>query len=56
MGNTKPSERFATEVEPALAEYRADPTNQRRANDLARAIDHQLDWTYQYYRSGMFHA
>ena len=37
------------EVEPAFTEYLADLLNERRAKYVARAIDHHLDWTYEYY-------
>ena len=47
----KPSELFRTEIEPALAEYRADHLSERRAKYVARAIDHHLDWTHAYYKS-----
>ncbi|MFZ1883261.1 MAG: hypothetical protein WAU53_06570 [Rhodoplanes sp.] len=45
----KPSEVFQVEVEPAFTEYLADLLNERRAKYVARAIDHHLDWTYEYY-------
>jgi hypothetical protein len=48
-GLIKPSERFLGEVEPALDEYLRDPLSERLANNLARAIDHQVDWTFEYY-------
>jgi hypothetical protein len=49
-GLTKPSERFIEEIEPALADYIKEPLSERLANNLARAIDHHLDWTFDYYR------
>jgi hypothetical protein len=45
----KPSERFRQEIEPAFADYLENPLSMRYANNLARAIDHQADWTYEYY-------
>jgi hypothetical protein len=45
----KPSENFCEEIEPALAEYLKDPRCKRLANNLARAVDHHLTWTYEYY-------
>ena len=45
----KPSENFPEEIEPALAEYLKDPRCKRLANNLARAVDHHLTWTYEYY-------
>jgi hypothetical protein len=47
--NRKPSEHFSLEIEPAFTEACADPLSERRANALARAIDHHLNWTYEYY-------
>lgn len=47
----KPSERFLEMVEPALSEYIRDPLSERRANILAAAIDHHLDWTFEYYNA-----
>jgi hypothetical protein len=47
-GLTKPSERFIEEIEPALADYIKEPLSERLANNLARAIDHHLDWTFDY--------
>ena len=49
-GLTRPSERFIQEIEPALAEYNKGPLSERLANNLARAVDHHLDWTFDYYR------
>jgi len=47
-----PSARFQSEIQPAMDEYLADPLSERRANNLARAIDHHLDWTFAYYDRG----
>src|SRR5262245_47318955 len=47
-----PSAKFQSEILPAAEEYLADPLNERRANNLARAIDHHLDWTFEYYFHG----
>jgi hypothetical protein len=49
-GLTKPSDRFRQEIEPALDDYRRDPLSERLANNLARVIDHHLDWTFEYYQ------
>jgi hypothetical protein len=49
-GVRMPSERFHQEIEPALDEYRKDRLSERLANGLARAIDHQSDWTFAYYK------
>jgi hypothetical protein len=46
----KPSDRFKQEIEPALADYKSDPLSERKANVLASAIDHYVDWTYVYLR------
>ena len=43
----KPSDRLQ-EVELALADYKSDPLSERKANILASAIDHHVDWTYVY--------
>jgi hypothetical protein len=48
----KPSEVFRHEIEPAFADYLADVLNERLAKYLARAIDHHLDWTYEYHLKG----
>jgi hypothetical protein len=49
-GLVKPSERFRQEIEPALADYQAaSPPSERLANNLAKAIDHHLEWTFSYY-------
>jgi hypothetical protein len=46
---TSPSARFQSEIEPAWNEYLSDSLVERKANNLARAIDHHLDWTFTYY-------
>lgn len=51
-GLTKPSERFCSEIKPAFEDYRSAPFNERLANNLAAAIDHHLDWTYEFYYRG----
>src|SRR5262249_3776607 len=38
-----PSARFRSDIQPAWDEYLSDPLNERKANNLARAIDHHLD-------------
>jgi hypothetical protein len=45
----KPSEKLSGDVEPALADYLQLPSSERLANNLARAINDQLEWTYVYY-------
>lgn len=56
----KPSEVFKKEIEPAFEEYLAEQLNERRARYVARAVDNQLDWTYEYYdrvdRSRLFNV
>jgi hypothetical protein len=52
MALLKPSERFRTEIKPAFADYLADVLSERLATNLARAIDHHLDWTYEYHLNG----
>jgi len=49
---TKPSEMFQRDVEPALDDYLKEPLSERRANILAAALDHHLDWTYEYLKAG----
>ena len=46
----KPSDQFRREIEPALDDYLKDVGSERLANNLARAIDHQVDWTFEYYK------
>jgi hypothetical protein len=48
-GLTLPSARFLSEIQPAWQEYLSDPLVERKANNLARAMDHHLDWTFSYY-------
>ena len=47
----KPSERFRREIESAYDDYVKDPLSERLANNLARAIDHQTNWTFDYYEA-----
>src|SRR5262245_30172571 len=49
-GLIKPSEQFQQEIQPALDDYLEDPLSERVAKNLARAIDHQVDWTFEYYQ------
>ena len=49
-GLIKPSEQFRREIQPALDDYLRDPHSERLANNLARATDHQVDWTFEYYK------
>jgi hypothetical protein len=46
----KPSERFRQIIEPALMDYQREPVSERLANNVARDIDHHLDWTFEYYQ------
>ena len=49
-GLIKPSEQFQQEIQPALDDYLKNPRSERLAKNLARAIDHQVDWTFEYYQ------
>jgi uncharacterized protein YndB with AHSA1/START domain len=49
-GLIKPSERFQQEIQPALDDYLKNPLSERLAKNLARAVDHQVDWTFEYYK------
>jgi hypothetical protein len=49
-GLIKPSEQFQRQIQPALDDYLRDPGSERLANNLARAVDHQVDWTFEYYK------
>jgi len=49
---TPPSARFRSRILPSWDEYLADPQNERRADSLAHALDHHLDWTFEYYTDG----
>jgi hypothetical protein len=49
-GLTTPSEVFRLEIEPALADYAKEPLSDRRAKILASAIDHHVDWSFEYYK------
>jgi len=44
----KPSERFRQEILPALDDYLNDSVSERLAHSLARALDHHVDWTFEY--------
>jgi len=46
---TKPSEVFASRVQPALDNYLAGPKDERLANNLAEAINNQVGWSFAYY-------
>lgn len=48
-GLTKPSEILRQKVEPALKEYLEEPLSERRADNVALALNAQLEWTYEYY-------
>jgi hypothetical protein len=48
-GLTKPSEIFSSKVDPAFTAYGRALLDERLANNLARALNDQLEWTYQYY-------
>jgi hypothetical protein len=45
-----PSQIFQERILPAYDEYVADSGYIRRANILAAAIDHHLEWTFEYYK------
>ena len=45
----KPSERFASEIKPALHDYATAPNDERLANILASAIDNHTEWSFRYY-------
>jgi hypothetical protein len=47
---TKPSRIFNERIAPAYNEYLSDPKNKRLARILAAALDHHLEWTFQYYK------
>jgi hypothetical protein len=47
----KPSETFRQFIEPAYDDYLKDPLSERLANNLAAALDHQVDWTFSYYKA-----
>jgi len=51
VADLKPSEIFMLRVQPALDEYAKDPLSERLANSVARALDHHLDWTFEYYKA-----
>lgn len=48
-GLLPPSEVFAAEVFPAYQDFVAEPLSERHAKNAARAVDHHLDWTFEYY-------
>ena len=48
--NLKPSERFASEIKPALHDYATAPNDERLANILASAIDVHAEWSFTYYK------
>jgi hypothetical protein len=50
-GLIKPSEVFRRKIEPAFNDYTKNPLSERLANILAMAIDHQSDWTFEYYKN-----
>jgi hypothetical protein len=45
----KPSEIFASNIQPAFRHYAAAPNDERLANILAAAIDNHAEWSFQYY-------
>ena len=47
----KPSETFRQFIEPAYDDYLKDPLSERLANNLAAALNHQVDWTFIYYKA-----
>jgi hypothetical protein len=52
----KPSETFRLFIEPAYDEYIRNPLSERLANVLAAALDHQVDWTFNYYEQLILRA
>lgn len=46
----KPSEIFQNEVLPAYSDFKTHPLDERLAKNAARAVDHHLDWVYEYYK------
>ena len=45
---TKPSEIFRQRVEPAYSDYLKNPLSEYHANNLAVALNNQVEWTYKY--------
>jgi hypothetical protein len=45
---TKPSEIFRQRVEPAYSEYLQNPLSEYHANNLAEALNNQVEWRYKY--------
>ena len=45
---TKPSEILRQRVEPAYSEYLKNPLSQSHANNLAEALNNQVEWTYKH--------
>jgi hypothetical protein len=47
-GWTKPSEIFRQRVEPAYSEYLQNRLSEYHANNLAEALNNQVEWRYKY--------
>ena len=48
---TKPSEIFRQRVEPAYSDYLQNPLSEYHANNLAEALNNQVEWTYKYLKA-----
>jgi len=48
---TKPSEILRQRVEPAYSDYLQNPLSEYHANNLAEALNNQVEWTYKYLKA-----
>jgi hypothetical protein len=48
---TKPSEILRKRVEPAYSDYLKNPLSEYHANNLAEALNNQVEWTYKYLKA-----
>ena len=48
---TKPSEILRQRVEPAYSDYLQNPLSEYYANNLAEALNNQVEWTYKYLKA-----
>jgi len=48
---TKPSEILRQRVEPAYSDYLENPLSEYHANNLAEALNNQVEWTYKYLKA-----
>ena len=48
---TKPSEILRQRVEPAYSDYLKNPLSEYHANNLAEALNNQVEWTYKYLKA-----